>query len=111
MAAISVQTAALGGTQISTSSAAGGGDTFVNNGKTLYQVTNGGGSPITVTFTATGSLPGGASVANVSAVSVTNGTTKLFGPFPEQFFNNASGAVAVSYSGVTTVTVAAISLP
>ena len=111
MAAITVQTVALTGTAITAGAAGGGGDTFINNGKTLYKVINAGGAPVLVTFTATGSLIGGASVASITAASVANGTTKYFGPFPEQFFNNSSGAVAVTYNGVTAITVSAISLP
>jgi len=111
MATLTVQPVALGGAAVTTAAASGGGDEFPNNGKTLYRVTNGGGSPITVTFTATGVLPSGAAIASVSAVSVAAGATKYFGPFPEQFFNNSNGRVAVTYSGVTSVTVAAISLP
>lgn len=113
MAALSVITAAPSGTAFTTASAAGGGDTFVNNGKTLLYVNNGGGSSINVTLTAqnTVNVDGqGLTVSNL-VVAVTNGTAKIIGPFPPQIFNNSSGAVAVTYSAVTTVTVAPISMP
>lgn len=113
MAALSVITSAPGGSAWSTASAAGGGDTFVNNGKTLFYVNNGSGGSITVTFTAqnTVNVDGQSlSLSNI-AVAVGAGAAKIFGPFPAGIFNNSSGAVAVTYSGVTSLTVAPISLP
>lgn len=74
-------------------------------------VTNGGGSSINVTI----DDPGSTSPANATAfnpdvvVAVPNGQTRLIGPFPVNRFNDANGLVAVSYSGVTTVTVGVLS--
>lgn len=110
MATLTVVTATLAGTASTAASAAGGGDVFPNNGKTLVEIVNGGGSPITPTFAATGVLANGATIANV-ATAVSNGVTRIFGPFPTDLFNNASGQVAITYSGVTTVTVRCISMP
>lgn len=113
MAALTVTASAPTGAAFATSSAAGGGDTFVNNGKTLFYINNGGGSSINVTFTAQNdvTINGQALAVEDLVVAVTNGTAKIIGPFPTQIFNNSSGAVAVSYSGVTTVTVRPISMP
>ena len=80
--------------------ASAGGDTFLNNGKSLFYVNNGGGSSINVT-------PGGLSLAAV-VVAVANATAKIIGPFDPSLFNNASGQVSITYSAVTTVTVAAV---
>ena len=45
------------------------------------------------------------------AVSVTNGTTKWFGPIDAQtFMDPTTGLCTITYSGVTTVTVAAVQL-
>jgi hypothetical protein len=45
------------------------------------------------------------------AVSVTNGTTKWFGPIDAQtFMDPTTGLCTITYSGVTSVTVAAVQL-
>jgi hypothetical protein len=114
MAAITVQTILETGITVSTTSAAGGGDTFANDGNTYYQVTNGSGSSINVTFTVvngtfTNKQNGILTKSNL-VVAVANGTTKLIGPFPTGVYNSTSGTVAVAYSSATSVTVAAINL-
>ena len=113
MAALTVQTAATAGTTFSATSAAGGGDTFVNNGKTIFYANNGSGGNITITFTAQNTVTINGLALSVSslAVVVEAGTAEIIGPFPTQIFNNSSGAVAVTYSGVTTLTVRPISMP
>lgn len=113
MAALSVTTSAPAGTAFTTASAAGGGDTFVNNGKTLFYVNNGSGGDITVTFAAqnTVNVDGQSLTVSNLAVVVSAGTAKIVGPFPAGIFNNSSGAVAVTYSGVTSLTVRPLSLP
>lgn len=89
--------------------AGAGGDVFPNNGKTIVEITNGSGSPITPTFASTGVLPSGAAlVGGGSAIAA--GTTRIFGPFPTEFFNNSSGQVAITYTDVTLVGVRVISL-
>lgn len=116
MAALSVQTIVEAGLEWSTASAAGGGDTFANptDERTMFYIANGGGSDITVTFNAQPAsvpLPGYGDLAiSDRAVVVTAGENRLIGPFPAAKFNNASGAVEVSYSSATSVTVAALRL-
>jgi len=90
-------------------SAAGGGDVFPNDGRTIVEITNGGGGSITPTFAATGTLPSGAAITSV-ATAIAAGATRIFGPFPPEQFNNSSGQVAITYTGVTTVTVRCISV-
>lgn len=86
--------------------AAGGGDTFTPGDRTWLEVTNGGGSPITVTL---GTFPdtaewGGAIADHV--VTVTNATTKKIGPLVgSRYANPATGIGSITYSGVTSVTV------
>lgn len=94
-------------------SAAGGGDTVDNaDGKTFLYIKNGGGSGITVTVTAQtvsredphlGTLTKG----NISK-AIGAGADAIIGPIKKQAFNNASNIVAISYSGVTSVTIAAL---
>ncbi|MGL5116512.1 MAG: hypothetical protein ACRC7C_14430 [Beijerinckiaceae bacterium] len=116
MAALTVQNIVEAGLANALTAAAGGGDTFVNpeDQTTFLMVTNGGGGSINVTCTSqvtNAAVPG---LGNVTmsdrVVAVPNGATRMIGPFPPRF-NNASGAVAVSYSGVTSVTVGAFRLP
>lgn len=116
MALLSVQNIdLLNGLVPSYASAAGGGDTFVNDGKTMLHVKNGGGSPITLTITSqitSQDVPGlgPVDVAN-ETYTVANGAERMIGFFSPSRFNNTSGQVAVGYSAVTSVTVAAIRLP
>lgn len=113
MAALSVTTASTDGVTFSATAAAGGGDTFVNNGKTLFYAANGSGGDITVTFTAQNEVTINGTSLSVSdlAVVVEAGTDEMIGPFPTQIFNNSSGAVAVTYSGVSSLTVRPLSMP
>lgn len=93
------------GVLLSTASAAGGGDSFSNTGDQFLYVNNGGGSPITVTITVQNTAYLREVVGN-RTVSVSNGTAKLIGPFPPALFNDSSGLVQITYSAVTSVTVA-----
>ena len=109
MALLTVQKNALAGVVVAPVAAAGGGDSFPNDGKTVLEVVNGGGSPITVTIAAPVNCNQGTN--HPGGGSVTNGTTKRFGPFDQARWNDASGNVVVTYSAVTSVTVAAVGQP
>ena len=97
--------------------AAAGGDEYANEGRTYLHVKNGGGAPITVTVTPTASVTDdpqfGRIVPAARAFTVTNGAERILPFFAPGGYNNANGRVAVTYSAVTSVTVAAIqtSLP
>jgi hypothetical protein len=112
MAVLTVQDAAVTGLAETLVAAGAGGDSFDNNGLCLLEVVNGGGAPITVTIDDPGSAsPVGAMQFNPDvSVSVTNGQTRIIGPFPPFRFNDANGRVAISYSAVTSVTVRVIRL-
>lgn len=99
---------ALAGAAFSPVAAAAGGDQFLNDGRTALYVKN-GGSAVTVTITPQGTADGLA-IQNI-AVSVPAGQERLIGLFPTRFFNNGSGFVLVTYSAVTSVTVATVDLP
>lgn len=110
MAAITIQQMLPTGLEATYAAANAGGDTFANNGKTFLHVKNGDGSDKTVTLTSQVSdPPAGTAAANI-AVTVTAGEERMIGPISQQGFNNSNGDVAVTYSAVTSVTVAAISL-
>jgi len=110
MALLSLQPIAAAGLAPTTVSAAAGGDTVAlasaTDDRSFLQVTNGGGSPITVTLADPGASPAGNS-ATAPANSVAAGATKLF-PLNPALVNPSTGLISVSYSAVTTVTVAAI---
>lgn len=117
MATLTVQVVAEAGLAPSYAAAAGGGDEIPNdNGDVILHVKNGGGGSINVTVApqvASVALNGGLGTYTRSnlVVAVPNGGERMIGPFPRRAFNNANGRVAVTYSGVTSVTVAAIRVP
>lgn len=118
MAVLTVVDVTEAGVTDGAASAAGGGDSFANpdDERTILCVINGGGSPITVTITpqttAAPGVPGyGDLTKGNGGGSVTNGTRKFFGPFPARTYNDANGRVLVTYSGVTSVTVAVLRIP
>jgi len=114
MAALTVQPFTLTGVAVTTAAAAGGGDTFANDAteKTFLYVNNGGGGGITVTITAqtTSITTTGYGLVTIEdrTYSVGAGEAWYMGPFDKDAWNNSSGSVEVGYSGVTSVTVAAI---
>jgi len=85
------------------------GNKFANDGKTFVQVNNASGGDITVTFP-TGATFEGQAVADTGR-TVTAGTIKTFGPFKQALYDQPSGGdkgnVLITFSAVTTVTVAA----
>lgn len=113
MATLTVQDAAeTGGHTLS--AAAGGGDQFKNDGRTFLLVLNEDASGITVTVTAqatafSDALMGPATKSDGGG-AVAAGKAALFGPFKQAAFNDSSGFVQVTYSAVTSVTVAAIKM-
>lgn len=109
MATLTTQVIRRSGVTVTYASAAGGGDKFTPTDRTWIEVVNGGGSPITVTVTTPNDIATDISIADVS-VSVTNGTTGRIGPFPPGLFQGTDGLASISYSGVTSVTVAALQL-
>lgn len=85
--------------------AAGGGDSFVNASGAVLNVKNSDSSSHTVTIACqTACSLGGTSVHNI-AVAVAAGATAIIGPFVFNY-NDATGSVQITYSAVTSVTVA-----
>ena len=85
--------------------AAAGGDTFDNDGHTFFHAFNGSGGDITVTIDSPVDCNQG--FAHDVAVVVTAGTDRMIGRFPVGRFHSSC---SVTYSGVTSLTVAAIRL-
>jgi hypothetical protein len=105
VATLATQTISVLGIVPAYSAAAGGGDAFTPTERTYLHVKNGGGSPITVTIVTPGEAAPNISIADV-AVSVSNGSEQIIGPFPAGLFQSAStGLASITYSGVTSVTV------
>lgn len=96
--------------------AAVGGDVMPNDGNTILHFKNASAGSITVTAAAVdtsrdfGVSFGPYTRANV-AVAIGAGAEAFIGPFPRIAFNNSSGQVALTYSGVTSLTVAALKVP
>jgi expansin (peptidoglycan-binding protein) len=114
MATLTPQDLALTGVAPTYNTAAAGGDVFVNDGKTYVHLKNGSGASIDVTFDAVASIDtaqaGTIPVAD-TVVAVPAGGERIVGFLPPARFNNASGQVAMTYSGVTSLTVAVIRAP
>jgi hypothetical protein len=109
MAALSNQSVKRAGLKPAYAAAAGGGDTFAPGENVFVHVKNGSGSSITVTV-ATPKKVAGLDVADL-AVAVPKEEDRLIGPFPAQHFADpADGRAHVTYSGVTSLTVAALEL-
>lgn len=111
MATLSANTIVKGGLDDSAvhAAAAAGGDEFGNTGREFIEVINGGGGAITVTITAQGS--GHGQDYEDETISVGASDQAKIGPFSPLVFNDSNQRVQVTYSGVTSVTVAVFKLP
>ncbi|GAW54741.1 hypothetical protein [Nocardioides sp. PD653] len=110
MATLTTQKAKTTGQAITMAAASGGGDKVDAGDHTALLVTNGGGSSINVTVAVPGNTKYGAAEPDI-VVAVAAGATKLIGPLPTDLEDTTTDRlVAVTYSGVTSVTVAAIEI-
>lgn len=109
MANLNIQQAVVTGLAPSFVAAAAGGDEFVNSGKAVLYVKNGGASSINVTIDS--QVPCNYGVDHDVTVAVPAGAERIIGPFPKTRFNDAYGKVKISYSAVTSVTVAVLEVP
>lgn len=104
MAKLTVQNASLNGLDPDFENAAAGGDTFENDGSTVLHVKNGGGASIDVTVNSETKCNFG--FDHDVTVSVPAGGERIIGPFPRNRFGSPT---SISYSDVTSVTIAALS--
>jgi hypothetical protein len=112
MATLTTQVINRAGTVITAAAAAGGGDAMACGSGMMLEVVNGGGASITVTLVIPAARTYEPNVAITSPViSVTNGTTRWIGPVDAATFADpVTGLCTITYSAVTTVTVAAVQL-
>ena len=108
MATLTTQEVDLDGVEVTFASAAGGGDSFTPSSRTFLWLKNASGGDITVTVDTPGTVIGLA-VAN-SVTTVQAGEDRLIGPFPYEHFAQTDGLADITYSGVTTLTVAVLKL-
>lgn len=107
MAQLTVQKISLTGITPVYNVAAVGGDTFINNGRTFLHVKNGGVAAITATIDSKALSNYGTDVDIV--ISVPAGGEKTIGMFDTVRFDDNLGISNITYSAVTSVTVAVIS--
>ena len=110
MATLTIKQAALTGTDPAYEAANAGGDEFTVGAKTYLHVKNGGGGSITVTVDSKVNCDQGSD--HNSVTSVPAGGERIIGPFEDvQRWGDASSKrAAITYSGVTSVTIAALKL-
>lgn len=112
MAELTVQQITEDGAAATYVAANSGGDTADNNGNLFLHIKNGGGSSITATITAqTTTVNSGAygelTKAN-AAVTVEASGEAFIGGFAPAAFNDGNSEIAITYSAVTSVTIAAL---
>ena len=108
MALLAAQKVVRTGLAPTYAAAAGGGDTFNPGQGTMLHVKNASGAAITVTIVTPGSTSGQA-IADVSvSVPATTGD-RMIGPLSGSLFTDpATGVGNITYSGVTSLTVAIV---
>lgn len=108
MANLTLQDVTTAGLAPSFTAASASGDTFANNERTVLYVKNGGASNVTVTFVAQKNCNFG--FKHDLTVTVPAKGELLIGPLPRDRFNDEQGLVHITYSDVTSVTVAALDM-
>jgi hypothetical protein len=106
MALLAVQQVTLAGLDVNPVSATSGGDTAPVGDRTYLHVINGSGSAVTVTLATTQTVSGLA-VADVTH-SVPAGKTTILPLFPATLLADSTGICSITYSAVTSVTVAVV---
>lgn len=105
MATLIPTAVASAGTLEAPAAASAGGDKCPPLDRSWIEVTNGGGSSITVTIPSYAAVRGQAAADRT--VTIAAGATKKIPLYSDLNTNPADGLAAITYSGVTTVTVAA----
>jgi hypothetical protein len=109
MAALSTQAINRSGHTPTYASAAGGGDTFTPGERVFVHVKNGDASPHSVTLVTQDSVDGLA-LADVT-VAVAAGSEEMIGPLPARHFADPdTGLGSITYTAVTSVTIAVLEL-
>lgn len=116
MATLTVQDVDLTtGVQPTFVAAAAGGDEYANDGKTYAHFRNGSGSAITVTVaaqqTSVDDAQFGRIVPSNRTFTVAANSDRVIPYLAAGLYNSTNGRVVMTYSGVTSLTVAAIRAP
>ena len=107
MATLTTQNIDTDGLVPTYAAASGGGDKMLPGEHDFLHVKNGGGSSITVTLVTPSTVDSTLAVGD-RAITVTNGTDQMIRVPSDLYRDPADGLASITYSGVTTVTVAAI---
>ena len=114
MATITSQEISEAGGVVTYAAATADGDVVANDGTIFLHIKNGGGSEITTTITAqvteVDSTSWGTLTKSNASIAIAGGAESFIGPFPISVFNNSDEQIAITYSGVTSVTIAALYL-
>jgi hypothetical protein len=108
MATLTLQTLDRDGLNPSFASADVGGDQFANTGKEFVYLKNDDGSSKTVTLVIQATIDGQAVINRTVIVAATD--IMLVGPFPVGDYNDSNDVMQLTYSDVTSLSVAAIQL-
>jgi hypothetical protein len=106
MALLSAQAVTRAGLNPAFVAADAAGDTFLPGDRIQLRVKNASAAAVTVTVNSV--RPCDQGFDHDVAVSVPAGGDLTIGPFPSERFAGAGGVVSVSYSAVTSVTVAVV---
>lgn len=112
MAELTAEEMDLTGLSATYNSAAGGGDSFQNDGNTFLHVKNGdtGGHTVTVAVQKTITIGGVTLSISDPSVTITADGDQFIGPFDRDWFNDNNKLVQISYDAVTSVTVAVMKI-
>lgn len=109
MATLSLQNVRVPtGTTVTYTAASAGGDRLPVGGNVLLHVRNASAGAVTVTLDATGAVFNGQSVPDTSVSVPASGD--VFIPVTAEYTSASDGLAAVTYSAVTSVTVAALAV-
>lgn len=106
MATLSTQSIDLDGMEPTYAAASAGGDKMLPSEHAFLHVKNGSGSEITVTLVTPGTYEGLA--VSDQTLAVPAGEERMIRVTPERYRNSSDGLASITYSDVTTVTVAAL---
>lgn len=109
MALLTVQRTNLNGVAPSFVAADAAGDSFVNSGRAYWHVKN--ADTVDKTVTVNSQTPCSQGFDHDAVVTVPAGGERIIGPFAKNRFDDANGQVQITYSAVTSVTVAVVEVP
>lgn len=109
MATLTTQEVDADGLTASYDAADDGGDEFPNSSTAFVHIKNDGASSIDATIVSQYEARPGVGPEDI-VITVAAGEETLAGPFNPRVFDNVDGNVEITYSDVTDVTVAALSL-